>query len=385
MKDLLLIFSIFVFIPLCRPLYGQPSVCGAVPSSKAIAKMDSLREGVQLYAKQFLKESSSMPVSRIPVQGHIIRRSDGNDGLSISIWNDALSNLNEIYREANMQFFECAPPNIIEDDAFFHFSKFEEDSIHNTYGVDFAINIYIPGGRISGLDDESLCGYAHFPWNGKDIVLVAANCMADGNTLAHEIGHYFGLYHTHGKVNCGPVTDELVDGSNCSISGDDICDTPADPGLSGIDCEESLVNSSCVYTGNLTDAAGQQFDPDVKNIMSYSRRACRDRLSPEQLSRVSYFYTKARSYLSCTPSSCSPPSNLQLHKVSYSSFSVFFSPVFGASAYQTRIRRKGETDWKKGSWLDRNSIVWETCHLVLPMKFKSEQPAMTGLPAFPTA
>ena len=49
----------------------------------------------------------------------------------------------------------------------------------------------------------------------------------------HEMGHFFGLLHTHGYSNT-VKTDEFVDGSNCNEAGDYFCDTPADPRLSPV-------------------------------------------------------------------------------------------------------------------------------------------------------
>ena len=71
---------------------------------------------------------------------------------------------------------------------------------------------------------------------------MANGCANNGSTLPHEVGHFYGLPHTHDQGN------ELVNGSNCATAGDNFCDTPADPNLSGV------VNSSCVYTGTATDA-----------------------------------------------------------------------------------------------------------------------------------
>ncbi|MEM9896947.1 MAG: T9SS type A sorting domain-containing protein [Bacteroidota bacterium] len=117
-------------------------------------------------------------------------------------------------------------------------------------------------------------------------------CAMNGSTLPHEIGHYFSLYHTHGKTNNG-TTDELVDGTNCADTGDDICDTPADPNLSG-----KVQNSNCAYTGTDTDANGAAFVPNTRNIMSYSTKACRDEFSTGQYERIRNGYEQGRPNLS---------------------------------------------------------------------------------------
>jgi hypothetical protein len=118
---------------------------------------------------------------------------------------------------------------------------------------------------------------------------MAANCATNGSTLAHELGHLFGLPHTHGGS-----ADELVDGSNCATEGDYICDTPADPTLSN-----SVVSINCIYTGTATDANGMQYVPDPNNIMSYSRKNCRNYFSPIQYMVINTTYNDYRNYLVC--------------------------------------------------------------------------------------
>lgn len=81
--------------------------------------------------------------------------------------------------------------------------------------------------------------------------------------LAHELGHYFGLYDTFEKQ----TGKELASGANCNIAGDLICDTPADPYNIGDKLTDYI--KDCIFISLLTDANGQLYQPDVGNIMSY--------------------------------------------------------------------------------------------------------------------
>ena len=141
--------------------------------------------------------------------------------------------------------------------------------------VDNVINIYFANSVTSSSSGGGLCGYAYFP-GGPEVILMDNSCALNGSTLPHEVGHFFALSHTHGNNN-GTLTEELVDGSNCSTTGDFLCDTPADPQLSS-----NNVNAFCTYLGNTTDANGDTFVPNPNNIMSYSRKACRTEFSTDQ-------------------------------------------------------------------------------------------------------
>ena len=63
-------------------------------------------------------------------------------------------------------------------------------------------------------------------------------------SLTHELGHYFGLYHTFRLTNsCGAE-------SNCSSQGDQVCDTPPTTGSAGcspLDCPETMVENYMDY------------------------------------------------------------------------------------------------------------------------------------------
>lgn len=93
-------------------------------------------------------------------------------------------------------------------------------------------------------------------------------CMTKGGgsgTLAHEMGHFWGLEHTFSNPG-----QELADGSNCATAGDQLCDTPADP-YSGPDIEYV---TDCIFSWMGLDPNGQFYDADVGNIMSYYDCTC---------------------------------------------------------------------------------------------------------------
>ena len=224
----------------------------------------------------------------IPYQIHLFKTSSGNSNLSLTEIYAEIDSLNYFYANAGLIFIECIAPEIINDDYYYDFDYTLQDAdVVSLFYTQNVVNMYFAN-TVTSWDGSALCGYSQFP-PSDDYVVMAANCSTNGSTLAHELGHLFGLPHTHGGS-----PDELVDGSNCATEGDYICDTPADPTLSN-----SLVNTSCIYTGTATDANGMPYVPDPNNIMSYSRKNCRNYFSPMQYDVINFTYLNYRNYLVC--------------------------------------------------------------------------------------
>ncbi|MEM1323772.1 MAG: T9SS type A sorting domain-containing protein [Bacteroidota bacterium] len=253
--------------------------CGSQPTAADLAfmKLEAERR------KRHVVPSHRMN-TKVRIQVHVLRDDNGSNGISSSALDTRLDAARGYFANANVELEECSAVNYINSTTYNDFSKTEESALRAAHDVSGAINIYLAK-RVVNSSGGALCGYAYYPNStsratGTNFTIIDKDCSV--STFTHELGHSFSLIHTHGSVN-GQLTNELVNGSNCSTAGDQICDTPADPQLS-----TSVVNSSCVYTGSTTDANGDTFVPDPRNIMSYSRKSCRDRLSTGQYNRISF-------------------------------------------------------------------------------------------------
>jgi hypothetical protein len=99
-----------------------------------------------------------------------------------------------------------------------------ENYLISNYGNPTKINIYIVD-RIDLKDDGyPVAGYAALPTSSQNLIVIDKESCLDC-TLTHEMGHFLGLMHTH-EDSFGK---EHVDGTNCSTTGDLLCDTKADP------------------------------------------------------------------------------------------------------------------------------------------------------------
>jgi len=211
--------SLFIFIFICS---------NAIANNRCATKKTIAYNYENSEVYRFSSNNSNVfnSIIDIPITAHIIRDSQGNGGLSQTDLDLAIADLNLAFSNANMNF--------IEDDVLYIDNQgyFDELSHSNVFGsneylmatqqVNSTINIFfVPNATFNG---TNVGGWASYPEDydlyGKDWIVIDNQFANNGSTIAHEIGHYFSLLHTHENGN------ELVDGSNCGSMnvGDELCD-----------------------------------------------------------------------------------------------------------------------------------------------------------------
>jgi PKD repeat protein len=282
MKKQFLVFNLI--LSFCYQTYSQN--CGTVPTVEQLKFMNEIQSAPNGKSSAFGR--TQLSIIKIPLKIHAARPSNGvGGGLTDAQLINVFSKLNGYYANSGIEFFQFGAVNNIDNDAYYNLNSANEGGIAVPNDVANVINVYFTNTLIT--NGTPLCGYTRFP-PSSDRVFTTYSCTFGGTTLEHELGHYFTLFHTHGTTNTG-TTDELVNGSNCQNAGDRLCDTPADPNLTG------KVNASCIYTGVDRDANGQLYSPNVRNIMAYSRDACQDFFSSGQYDRIRNGFENGRSYL----------------------------------------------------------------------------------------
>ena len=249
---------------------GQSGFCGSIPPSEK----DNVR--FQKF-EQYIYQQLNQPINArnasfgcvtdqgnvitLPVVFHIIDSSATTIATNAQI-TQALKNLNDQWRritgdgvDMKIQFaLAVRDPfgNVTNG-----INRVSGRNVPNylNYGLDLSTNLFSVLNLGNWRSDQYINvyivtklvgagGYGTLPGNaGYDgIFLSPVGTFTNGNDfLTHEMGHYFGLYHTFETV-FNDLGNECQN-DNCSLRGDRICDTPP---VKGSDCN----NITCPYTGD---------------------------------------------------------------------------------------------------------------------------------------
>jgi len=313
---------IFIFAFSANKSYTQDFQCGNTFSADPFFDEQAFEQFKSNYLRNRLNRNDDLIT--LPIRISIVRHNDGTGGFDESQIENVVKDLNVAYQNLNIQFTLCGGVGYLDKNEFYDFDRniYQDDLV--TFNEEKVINIYFINKVFS--TSSQICGYSSFPWSDNSYLVVQNNCVNNGSTFAHELGHFLGLYHTHSTSE----GEELVDGTNCIFTGDLLCETPADPRLG-----TSTVNSECEYTGNAKDLNNDVYKPNPRNIMSYSRKSCRDEFSEEQKIRMRFYYEREYTELVCneTTSTSGPNVNTLL--------SIFPNP----SNHSIHLTWKN-TDWR---------------------------------------
>jgi hypothetical protein len=226
------------------------------------------------------------------VSVHILEDTLGKLNVTPAAINTGIAAANSHFSKICATFNICSTyvhPNVRNDEMR---KGIEDKEIAAMYDIPNTINIYY---SLNATGGSSPCGWAPLgdtivpkKTSDRDAIFIKKSCAA-GKTLTHELGHYFGLFHTFERAKNGI---EFVDGSNCLTTGDLICDTPADP--SGT----AATDGFCDLKTPDTDPNGDYYTPNACNIMSYYNNPCNDiHFTTGQYDRMVEIMEKGRKYL----------------------------------------------------------------------------------------
>ena len=271
--------------------------------------------------KKTVTGTNPAPASPIilPVVVHIIHN-NGPENISDLQVLTAIQHLNEAY--ANTGYYD--PSDGV--DTHIQFCMAQRDPDNNpTNGITRDVSVHTIMDQTAPINDDqniknirrwnplcyiniwivasispTIAGYANLPANHgtlTDGIVITASVFGTSYpndiVVAHEMGHYLGLYHTFE----GGCTN-----TDCSIDGDRVCDTPPDQSTATIACDQTI--NSC-HTDALSGFTTDQNDL-IKDYMDYGNYDCMKVFTQGQADRMNAsIQTTLSSLLACK--SCMEP------------------------------------------------------------------------------
>ena len=247
------------------------------------------------------------PIKWIELRWTVVRSTAGGAGSNIDQTrvDDLMLEMNADYLPYRIQF--CSNPvTFVTDDTYFALNAGTEDgglkaAYNQTPGS--VCNIYV----VNTITNPAAGGYAYFPYGppgglnpGGGIVLARGNCFVGTHTLAHEMGHTMGLYHTFNGVSergsCSSCYERTRNANGSAV----VTGVPTPPGgpypdqgdLEGDYCSDTHPHpqnsNQCPgpagATGGCDGFARVPGNFPVDNHMSYS--FCTSTFSPQQGGRM---------------------------------------------------------------------------------------------------
>ncbi|MEL6811585.1 MAG: zinc-dependent metalloprotease [Bacteroidota bacterium] len=264
----------------------------------------------------------------LKIRAYNVRNNSGGDGESTSVINAHMNSISSSFSGTGISFDWDGTIIPINDSDFRYndYLTFIDGCISadlSSFGNDIsdhisndAIDVFFRNGS-GPTFANGIAGSAQILMDG----VPAANT----DTMAHEIGHVLGLFHTsHGTFgngddsNCENKNDGFDDIPEClygttlerGSSGDFVHDTKPDPGLNGY----TVINGAFGCTANVDQTffeycgSGDPYEaPDIDNFMNIvSFYPCRTTFTDGQANRMKYFLNESN-----------PIPSLDVHKAKF--------------------------------------------------------------------
>lgn len=293
-------FTFLLFLLATSSLYSQGEF------DKNSVKPCGTVSHIDAWLKKYLASPESFPESSdtlwVGMQLHLLAKDDGSGRFGTAQLLDALHRLNLDFAPSNIRFYCKNDWNQINNTGWY-----QHDSLTQGIAMMFANNVPDLLNAYFVAKAAGNCGY-NLPYAG---VAMMHGCTGPSDhTWSHEIGHALSLQHpfigwegkTYNPNNPTPDTltydythfhstpdtivpapldtalVEYVDGSNCGIAADRICDSGPDYLSQRWDC-----NSQGLSTVEQKDPSGATFRSDGTLFMSYANDNCQTRFTPEQI------------------------------------------------------------------------------------------------------
>lgn len=284
-KFLLLLTACYAGVTFLTAQENQ-GVCGMSAADQMLFH-DRLVDNIKrVESGQMVQERGA--IQYVPVYFHLVGNGQGTGRVKESLVLDQLCALNKAYEPMDIRFYLRPQPgssnvfNYAINNNNVYSNQTSWLTMYNNRHLN-ALNIFIvdeavPLGSSGGVGE--ILGYYN---PTRDWVVAKRNQISgsvSNSTIAHEVGHFFSLKHTflgwegqsfdetHPSWPVAPnltpagTPTERMDGSNCTVAADLLCDTPPDYNF-------GFGNPGCTYTKGAKDPNGVLVDPMENNTMGY--------------------------------------------------------------------------------------------------------------------
>lgn len=272
MRLLWLVFALFSYLNVNGQITEIKNWCRLDCEYTAADKVNADLLYLRMQNDSIREVPQETTVKKVPIRIGIVQEDESESSIAEEVVRNIISNLNKSFEDAMFVFYLDEIDLIVskmklEDLSKNRFNLY--DKFSNKNDKDSIITIYILDHREEFCkEDENgvVCGrtggFSYILTERTNNIVVSKFDMENSKIVAHEMGHFFGLYHTFEEHLFGK---DNFDNKDCHTTGDKICDTPPDPGA----FYEIYVNyTKCEMIG-LEDDNGNEYKPFLENIMSY--------------------------------------------------------------------------------------------------------------------
>jgi hypothetical protein len=266
---------------------GQHHNCGTLHQDDVKIKhrmLDNRRQHHNLMSL-YNQARSGNNIVYVPIQFHIINKTDGTGGESVQDVLDNLCKLNADFAFINIEFYLANPIRFINKDLLYtnDVNSGMASFFMEQFNVDDVVNIFV-GDEIRGIPGGTTLGYYDPSLDAIYAIKDAVNGLSF--TLTHELGHFFSLPHTFSgwerqdyntvTLNAnGRTPSVLPNGSlvenvarsggeeNCQIAGDGFCDTDPSYLFGFYGATYNTGPGLCEHASAAIDPTGRLFRPDL--------------------------------------------------------------------------------------------------------------------------
>lgn len=197
MKKLFYAFALLLsnYLPVKAQQSFRPSqpFCGI--NNLTSAQANALKQqAIVALKRKMAARTAFTTITYVPIRPHIIRRSNGTGGYTLTSINKVIAATNQYYLQNNIGiqfYFAGTAPDYVDDDGLYNSFPFGEGNLVDSHDSHQAMNQYYVNNIQGGYG-----GYAYYPADNlqstrsfiQTFAQSASDTVAGNHTIPHELG-----------------------------------------------------------------------------------------------------------------------------------------------------------------------------------------------------